>query len=107
MSGLLTECSRSEKVLRERLEAAAGEGDAKARLATMRSELEAVSLERDALVSRARFPHCLALPCLALPCAFKRVPRMIGLAQESQACHHSLDWGMLLVEGSYRLFIFP
>ncbi|CAM9725502.1 unnamed protein product, partial [Laminaria digitata] len=49
VSGLLSESSRSENELRERLEAAAGDGDAKARLATVRSELEAVSLERDAL----------------------------------------------------------
>lgn len=66
MSDLLGECSRSEKGLRERLEAAAGEGDAKARLASVRSELEAVSLERDALVSLA--PFSLTLACHALSC---------------------------------------
>lgn len=51
VSGLLEACSRSEKDLRERVEATVAEGDLKARFASVRSELEAVSLERDALVS--------------------------------------------------------
>lgn len=50
VSALLDACSRSERSLRERIDATASEGDLKARLASARSELEAVSLERDALV---------------------------------------------------------
>lgn len=51
MTDLLEARSRSERALRERLEATAAEGDLKARLASTRSQLEAVSQERDALVS--------------------------------------------------------
>lgn len=51
VSGLFEACSRSEKALRERAEATVAEGDLKARLTSVRSELEAVTLERDALVS--------------------------------------------------------
>ncbi len=50
VSALLDACSRSERVLRERIDATASEGDLKARLASARSELEAVSREKDALV---------------------------------------------------------
>lgn len=50
MSDLLHASARSESSLRERLEGASLEGDLKARLASTRSELEAVTLERDALV---------------------------------------------------------
>lgn len=83
--------------MRERLEVAAGEGDAKARLASVRSELEAVSLERDALVSRARFPLTVALLFLTLPCLALRfavqvcVSTMIGCTQGSQARHRQLE----------------
>ncbi|CBN78616.1 expressed unknown protein [Ectocarpus siliculosus] len=49
VTNLLEARSRSESALRERLEATAAEGDLKARLASTRSQLEAVSLERDAL----------------------------------------------------------
>lgn len=51
MSNLLKECSISEKLLRERLEATEGDGNLKARLASTRAELDAVRRERDSLVS--------------------------------------------------------
>lgn len=51
MSELLEACSRSETALRKRADATVTEGDLKAKLASARSELEAVSLERNALVS--------------------------------------------------------
>ena len=51
MTALLDVRSRSERALRERVDATAAEGDLKARLTSARSELEAVSLERDGLVS--------------------------------------------------------
>lgn len=53
LSSLLDERSRSESASqeRERVGATAAEGDLKARLKSARSELEAVSQERDALVS--------------------------------------------------------
>ena len=51
VTALLDARSRSERALRERVDATAAEGDLKARLTSARSELEAVSLERDGLVS--------------------------------------------------------
>lgn len=51
VSNLLKECSISERLLRERLEATEGDGDLKARLASTRAELDAVRREKDSLVS--------------------------------------------------------
>lgn len=53
VSELLEQSSRTENSLRERLEATSADADVRAHLASTRSELEAVSLERDALVGSA------------------------------------------------------
>jgi len=76
VSALLDACSRSERALRERVDATASEGDLKARLASARSELEAVSLERNALV-RPPSPYGWFLVLLSGTggCANGRLPR--------------------------------